>query len=80
MTFDQNGVVTLNCAALGGDLLGTYKMAMSGANQLMTIETAMGNITGTYAVNPMGKVTFTVTAVEGDLAAGVNVGAVLSNQ
>ena len=80
MTFGQNGVVTLHNDMLGGDLPGTYKMAMSGANQLMTIETAMGNITGTYAVNPMGKVTFTVTAVEGDLTAGVNVGAVLSNQ
>jgi hypothetical protein len=80
MTFGQNGTVTLHNDMLGGDLAGTYKMAMSGADQLMTIETAMGNITGTYAVNPMGKVTFTVTAVEGDLAAGVNVGAVLSNQ
>ena len=80
MTFGQNGTVTLHNDMLGGDLAGTYKMAMSGADQLMTIETAMGNITGTYAVNPAGKVTFTVTAVEGDLAAGVNVGAVLSNQ
>ena len=80
MTFGQNGVVTLHNDMLGGDLAGTYKMAMSGSDQLMTIETAMGNITGTYAVNPAGKVTFTVTAVEGDLAAGVNVGAVLSNQ
>ena len=80
MTFGQNGTVTLHNDMLGGDLAGTYKMAMSEANQLMTIETAMGNITGTYAVNPAGKVTFTVTAVEGDLAAGVNVGAVLSNQ
>ncbi len=80
MTFGQNGTVTLNCEALGGNLAGAYKMAMSGVDQLMTIETAMGNITGTYAVNPLGKVTFTVTAVEGDLAAGVNVGAVLSNQ
>ena len=80
MTFGQNGTVTLHNDMLGGDLAGTYKMAMSGSDQLMTIETAMGNITGTYAVNPAGKVTFTVTAVEGDLAAGVNVGAVLSNQ
>ena len=80
MTFGQNGVVTLHNDMLGGDLAGKYMMAMSEANQLMTIETAMGNITGTYAVNPAGKVTFTVTAVEGDLAAGVNVGAVLSNQ
>ena len=80
MTFGQNGAVTLHNDMLGGDLAGKYKMAMSGADQLMTIETAMGNITGTYAVNPAGKVTFTVTAVEGDLAAGVNVGAVLSNQ
>lgn len=80
MTFGQNGAVTLNCAALGGDLACTYKMAMSGADQLMTIETAMGNITGTYSVNPMGKVTFTVTEVTGGLAQGVNVGAVLSNQ
>ena len=80
MTFGQNGAVTLHNDMLGGDLAGKYKMAMSGSDQLMTIETAMGNITGTYAVNPMGKVTFTVTAAEGDLAAGVNVGAVLSNQ
>ena len=80
MTFGQNGVITLNNEALGGDLAGTYKMAMSGADQLLTVTTSMGNITGTYSVNPMGKVTFTVTEVTGDLAAGVNVGAVLSNQ
>lgn len=80
MTFGQNGVVTLNCQALGGDLAGTYTMAMGEAGQLLTVKTSMGNITGTYSVNPMGKVTFTVTEVTGDLAAGVNVGAVLSNQ
>lgn len=80
MTFGQNGAITLNNEALGGDLAGTYTMAMSGANQLLTVTTSMGNITGTYSVNPMGKVTFTVTEVTGDLAAGVNVGAVLSNQ
>ena len=80
MTFGQNGAITLNNEALGGNLAGTYTMAMSGADQLLTVTTSMGNITGTYAVNPAGKVTFTVTAVEGDLAAGVNVGAVLSNQ
>jgi hypothetical protein len=80
MTFGQNGAITLNCVALGGDLAGTYKMAMSGADQLLTVTTSMGNITGTYSVNPMGKATFTVTEVTGDLAAGVNVGAVLSNQ
>ena len=39
----------------------------------------MGNITGTYSVSDRGVVTMTVTAVTGDLAAGVNVGAVLSN-
>lgn len=80
MTFGQNGAITLNNEALGGNLAGTYKMAMSGADQLLTVTTSMGNITGTYSVNPMGKVTFTVTEVTGDLAAGVNVGAVLSNQ
>jgi len=80
MTFGQNGVITLNNEALGGNLAGTYTMAMSGADQLLTVTTSMGNITGTYSVNPMGKVTFTVTEVTGDLAAGVNVGAVLSNQ
>ena len=80
MTFGQNGAITLNCAALGGDLAGTYTMAMGEAGQLLTVKTSMGNITGTYSVNPMGKVTFTVTEVTGDLAAGVNVGAVLSNQ
>ena len=80
MTFGQSGAITLNCAALGGDLAGTYTMAMGEAGQLLTVQTSMGNITGTYSVNPMGKVTFTVTEVTGDLAAGVNVGAVLSNQ
>lgn len=79
MTFGQNGAITLHNEALGGDLAGTYKMAMSGADQLLTVTTSMGNITGTYSVNPMGKVTFTVTEVTGDLAAGVNVGAVLTN-
>lgn len=80
MTFGQNGAITLNCAALGGDLAGTYTMAMGETGQLLTVKTSMGNITGTYSVNPTGKVTFTVTEVTGDLAAGVNVGAVLSNQ
>lgn len=80
ITFGQNGAVTLNCAALGGDLAGTYEMAMDGANQMMTIKTSMGNITGTYAISAVGVVTFVVTAVTGDLAAGVNVGATLSNQ
>lgn len=80
MTFGQNGAITLNNEALGGDLAGTYTMAMGEAGQLLTVKTSMGNITGTYSVNPMGKVTFTVTEVTGDLAAGVNVGAVLSNQ
>ena len=79
MTFGQNGAITLNCAALGGDLAGTYEMAMDGANEIITIKTAMGNITGTYSVNAAGVVTLTVTAVDGDLAAGVNVGAVISN-
>ena len=80
MTFGQNGAVTLNNEALGGDLAGTYTMAMGEAGQLLTVKTSMGNITGTYSVNPMGKVTFTVTEVTGGLAQGVNVGAVLSNQ
>lgn len=79
MTFGQNGAITLNNEALGGDLAGTYTMAMGEAGQLLTVKTSMGNITGTYSVNPMGKVTFTVTEVTGDLAAGVNVGAVLTN-
>ena len=80
MTFGQNGAITLSCQALGGDLAGTYEMAMGENGQEMTVKTSMGNITGTYAVNPAGKVTLTITAVTGDLAAGVNVGAVLSNQ
>ena len=80
MTFGQNGVVTLHNDMLGGDLAGTYTMAMGEAGQLLTVKTSMGNITGTYSVNPMGKVTFTVTEVTGGLAQGVNVGAVLSNQ
>ena len=79
MTFGQNGAVTLHNDMLGGDLAGTYTMAMGEAGQLLTVKTSMGNITGTYSVNPMGKVTFTVTEVTGDLAAGVNVGAVLTN-
>ena len=80
MTFGQNGAITLSCQALGGDLTGTYAMAMGENGQEMTVTTSMGTITGTYAVNPAGKVTLTITAVTGDLAAGVNVGAVLSNQ
>ncbi len=80
MTFGQKGAVTLNNENLGGDLAGTYTMAMGEAGQLLTVKTSMGNITGTYSVNPMGKVTFTVTEVTGGLAQGVNVGAVLSNQ
>ena len=79
MTFGQNGVVTLNCAALGGDLAGTYAMSMNNADQLITIKTSMGNIVGTYSVDMAGLVTLTVTEVTGDLAAGVNVGAVLTN-
>ena len=79
MTFGQNGVVTLNCAALGGDLAGTYAMSMNNADQLITIKTSMGNIVGTYSVDMAGLVTLTVTGVTGDLAAGVNVGAVLTN-
>ncbi len=80
MTFGQNDAITLNCQALGGDLAGTYTMAMGQDGQLLTVKTSMGNLTGTYSVNPMGKVTFTVTEVTGGLAQGVNVGAVLSNQ
>ena len=80
MTFGQNGAITLNNSVLGGDLAGTYEMAMDGNNQVMTVKTAMGNITGTYAISATGVVTFVVTAVTGDLAAGVNVGATLSNQ
>ncbi len=79
MTFGQNGAITLNCAALGGDLAGTYEMAMGETSQEITIKTSKGNITGTYSVNPAGQVTLTVTAVTGDLAAGVNVGAVITN-
>ena len=79
MTFGQNGAVTLHNEMLGGDLAGTYEMAMGDGNQIITIKTAMGNITGTYSVNAAGEVTLTVTAVTGDLAAGVNVGAVISN-
>ena len=80
MTKGQKGAVTLNNENLGGDLAGTYTMAMGETGQLLTVNTSMGNITGTYSVNPMGKVTFTVTEVTGGLAQGVNVGAVLSNQ
>ena len=80
MTFGQDGAVTLHNDMLGGDLAGTYTMAMGEDGQLLTVKTSMGNITGTYSVNPMGKVTFTVTEVTGGLAQGVNVGAVLSNQ
>lgn len=80
MTFGQNGAITLNNEALGGDLAGTYTMVMGQDGQLLTVKTSMGNITGTYSVNPMGKVTFTVTEATGGLATGVNVGAVLSNQ
>ena len=79
MTFGQNGAITLNCVALGGDLAGTYEMAMDGANQMITVKTSMGNITGKYAISAAGVVTLEVTAVTGDLAAGVNVGAVLAN-
>jgi hypothetical protein len=79
MTFGENGAVTLNNAALGGDLAGKYVMRMGEAAQEMVVTTSMGTITGKYAVNNSGIVTFTVTAVTGDLAAGVNVGAVLSN-
>ena len=79
MTFGQKGAITLNCAALGGDLAGTYSMSAGDGNQIITIKTAMGNITGTYSVNATGVVTLTVTAVTGDLAAGVNVGAVITN-
>ena len=79
MTFGQNGAITLTCAALGGDLTGDYDMEMSGTDQLMTVYTSMGNITGKYAISATGVVTLEVTAVTGDLAAGVNVGAVLSN-
>ena len=79
MTFGDNGAVTLNNEHLGGDLAGTYVMRMGETAQEMVITTAAGTITGTYAVNNTGVVTFTVTAVTGDLAGGVNVGAVLSN-
>ena len=80
MTFGQNGAVTLHNDMLGGDLTGTYTMAMGETGQLLTVKTSMGDLTGTYSVNPMGKVTFTVTEVTGGLAQGVNVGAALSNQ
>ena len=79
MTFGQNGAITLNNTLLGGDLAGTYEMAMGETAQMMTVKTAMGNIVGKYAVAANGAVTFEVTEVTGDLAAGVNVGAVLSN-
>ena len=79
MTFGQNGAITLNNTLLGGDLAGTYEMAMGETAQMMTVKTAMGNIIGKYAVAANGAVTFEVTEVTGDLAAGVNVGAVLSN-
>ena len=80
MTFGQNGAITLHNEMLGGDLAGTYTMAMGEAGQLLTVKTSMGNITGTYSVNLAGKVTLTITEVTGGLATGVNVGAVLSNQ
>ena len=79
ITFGQKGVVTLTCAALGGNLAGTYAMSMSNTDQLITIKTSMGNIVGTYSVNMAGLVTLTVTEVTGSLAGGVNVGAVLTN-
>ena len=78
MTFGTNNNVTLTCAALGGDLAGTYEMAM-GVQQTITITTSMGTITGTYGVDGSGTVTLQITEVTGDLAAGVNVGATLSN-
>ena len=79
MTFGQNGAITLHNEMLGGDLAGTYEMAMDGVNQMMTVKTSMGNITGTYSVNLAGIVTLTITEVTGGLAQGVNVGAVLAN-
>ena len=79
MTFGQNGAITLHNEMLGGDLAGTYSMSAGDGNQIITIKTAMGNITGTYSVNAAGVVTLTVTAVTGDLAAGVNVGAVITS-
>ena len=79
MTIGQKGALTLSCEALGGDLPATYSMSMSEGQQMMTVVSSMGNITGTYSVSNRGVVTFTVTAVTGDLTAGVNVGAILSN-
>ena len=79
MTFGDNGAVTLNNTNLGGDLVGKYWMEMQSPDQVFIIETSKGSITGKYTVSNTGVVTFTVTYVEGDLAAGVNVGAVLTN-
>lgn len=79
ITFGQKGALTLSCAALGGNLSATYSMSMVEGQQYITIKSSMGDITGTYSVSDRGVVTMTVTAVTGDLAAGVNVGAVLSN-
>lgn len=80
LTFGKDGAVQLTCAALGGDLSGTYQLQVNEGTQYMLIKTSMGNITGSYSIDLQGKVTFTVVAVTGDLAAGVNVGATLTNQ
>ena len=81
-TFGENGAVGLTCAALGGTVNGTYALRMGESAQEMVITVSgdvAGTITGTYAVSAQGIVTFTVTAATGAFAAGVNVGAVLSN-
>ena len=80
LKFDDNGVVKFTCADAGiNNVSYTYSIRMSGTTEQMIIKiNEETSVTGSYSVSTDGKVTFTVTAVEG--TSTFNVGASFTYQ
>ena len=80
LKFGDAGKATFTCAALNAtDVAATYKMAMNGNNQEITISFGDNVIVGTYAVDVLGNVTLTIVSATGSAAAYINAGATLTN-
>nr|MCR5185062.1 hypothetical protein [Bacilli bacterium] len=80
--FGEDNNITFACQNLAmSDVPCTFEMSMTEAGQQMvvTLTSNDAKITGTYAVNMSGVVTFTVTAVDDALATYISVGTVFSN-
>ena len=72
LRFGNPGVIYFTCESLSlSNVKGSYTMQMDGVNQVMTVTVSGTTITGIYAVDASGTVTFTVTAVEGTHAANI---------